>query len=127
MKERLNSKKGKYLKSLFFVAMFVSIAYMVGLIAEAKGIKLSYDMVKQQKTNWCWAASAENSVRYEMKNPRTQKSAVNKIKGTTRDAYPNVGGTLSDIKKGDNIGFITEDGRKGIMNIAGASDRKSVV
>ena len=99
MKERLNSKKGKYLKSLFFVAMFVSIAYMVGLIAEAKGIKLSYDMVKQQKTNWCWAASAENSVRYEMKNPRTQKSAVNKIKGTTRDAYPNVGGTLSDIKK----------------------------
>lgn len=49
MKERLNSKKGKYLKSLFFVAMFVSIAYMVGLIAEAKGIKLSYDMVKQQK------------------------------------------------------------------------------
>lgn len=56
MKERLNSKKGKYLKSLFFVAMFVSIAYMVGLIAEAKGIKLSYDMVKQQKTNWCWAA-----------------------------------------------------------------------
>ena len=67
MKERLNSKKGKYLKSLFFVAMFVSIAYMVGVIAEAKGIKLSYDMVKQQKTNWCWAASAENSVRYEMK------------------------------------------------------------
>lgn len=50
MKERLNSKKGKYLKSLFFVAMFVSIAYMVGVIAEAKGIKLSYDMVKQQKT-----------------------------------------------------------------------------
>ena len=45
---------------------------------------------QQEQTNWCWAASAENSVRYEMKNPRTQKSAVNKIKGTTRDAYPNV-------------------------------------
>ena len=27
------------------------------------------------------------------------------------------------VKKGDNIGFITEDGRKGIMNIAGASGR----
>ena len=28
-----------------------------------------------------------------------------------------------NLKKGDNIGFITEDGRKGIMNIAGASGR----
>lgn len=99
MKERSNSKKRKYLKSLLFVAMFTSITYMLGVLAEAKGIRLSYDMVKQEKTNWCWAASAENSVRYEMKNPRTQKSAVNKIKGTTKEAYPNVGGTLSDIKK----------------------------
>ena len=63
MKERLNSKKGKYLKSLFFVAMFVSIAYMVGLIAEAKGIKLSYDMVKQQKTNWCWVGGTLSDIK----------------------------------------------------------------
>lgn len=31
--------------------------------------------------------------------------------------------TKIQVKKGDNIGFITEDGRKGIMNIAGASGR----
>lgn len=99
MKEKLNSTKRKYLKSLLFAAMFMSIAYMGGVLAEAKGIKLSYNMVKQEKTNWCWAASAENSVRYEMSNPRTQKSAVNKLKGTSKNAYPNVGGTLSDIKK----------------------------
>ena len=71
MKERLNSKRES--EKFIFVAMFVSIAYMVGLIAEAKGIKLSYDMVKQQKTNWCWAASAENSVRYEMKKSENAK------------------------------------------------------
>lgn len=31
--------------------------------------------------------------------------------------------TKIQVKKGDNIGFITEDGRKGIMNIVGASGR----
>ena len=31
--------------------------------------------------------------------------------------------TKIQVKKGDNIGFITEDGRKGIMNIIGASGR----
>ena len=37
-----------------------------------------------------------------------------KIDGKNEEMY---------VKKGDNIGFITEDGRKGIMNIAGASGR----
>ena len=44
---------------------------------------------KQEKSNWCWVASARNSVHNEMDNHRTQKAAVMHIKGTLLNWYPN--------------------------------------
>lgn len=66
---------------------------------DAKKETLLVKYVKQQKSNWCWAASAENSVRYERKINRTQKDAVKKIKGWVLNTYPNIGGTTKDIKE----------------------------
>ena len=70
------------------------------IVSAASSKTLSYTMVKQDKTNWCWAASAENSVRGTYKYhlgstpSRDQWDAVEYIKGS----YVNSGGTIIEIK-----------------------------
>ena len=44
---------------------------LCSITAKAKKETLTANYVRQQKSNWCWAASAENSVRYERKTKRT--------------------------------------------------------
>lgn len=78
----------------FSMAAVISVSSIVH-VAEAYLIDKNY--VPQEKTNWCWAASAENSVRAVMKPAHTQKEAVKKIKGTAINPYPNKGGSLKEI------------------------------
>lgn len=92
--------KGKILKLAIGLFVFIFAISMTSVITEAESAKFfSYTQKKQAKDRWCWAASAENSVRWEMSITRDQYDAVKKIKGTPIiEPYPNVGGTLADIK-----------------------------
>lgn len=94
-------KKNSQVKRMCFVILLLSLicTSLYGVSVSAKKEELTAKYVKQQKDNWCWAASAENSVRYERKINRTQKDAVKKLKGWLLNPYPNIGGTAKDIKE----------------------------
>lgn len=65
---------------------------------------------KQEKSQWCWAASARNSVHNEMENHRTQKAAVMHIKGTLLNWYPNEPGDIFETAEAaEYISKGTED------------------
>ena len=93
----MNIKATKKLLCLF--VFMVLLGCFTTDISAVTGYRFIYDMVPQEKSNWCWAASAENAVRWEMKISRTQKDAVRKIKGTIFNQYPNEGGSLEEIVK----------------------------
>lgn len=62
--------------------------------------ELTAKWVKQQKSLWCWAASAENSALYEKKKlTRHQDDAVKEIYGTILVPYPNCTGGPPEVKK----------------------------
>ncbi|MBE5890172.1 MAG: hypothetical protein E7282_04290 [Lachnospiraceae bacterium] len=101
----------KRLKKLLclFVFLFV-LGSGATDISAVTGSYFSYDKVPQEKSMWCWAASAENAVQWEMKISRHQKDAVRKIKGSIFNKYPNVGGSLSDtVKAAEYISENKED------------------
>lgn len=52
--------------------------------------------VGQEKSKWCWAASAENAAKWEVSTTRTQRDAVKYLKGSLLNQYPDVTGTMSD-------------------------------
>ena len=54
--------------------------------------------VVQDKSNWCWAASAENAIIWEMSPELTQWDAVYQLKGYSGNPYPNVGGSIFDSR-----------------------------
>ena len=79
---------------LSLLTFFITGVYAAG------GILLSTEgFEKQEKSNWCWVASAHNSVHYETKLHRTQKAAVKHLKGTSTEPYPNLPGTVSEIEQ----------------------------
>ncbi len=96
-----------------FILILVIVLMLSGVV-EAKQLNDSW--VRQEKSNWCWAASAENSVLYERNITRHQKDAVKYIKGGILNPYPNVGGTAKDTKDAaqyisnytENYGYIEE-------------------
>lgn len=96
-----NENKGARSKRMYciIVLLFFVCVFLYSVSVSAKKEELSAKYVKQQKTNWCWAASAENSVRYERKIKRTQKDAVKKLKGWLLNPHPNIGGNAKDIKE----------------------------
>jgi hypothetical protein len=59
---------------------------------------LDVNRVTQAKTNWSWAATCEMIGTYQNTDSnRTQWDVVKQIKGSN---YPNVGGSVTDIKNG---------------------------
>ena len=60
------------------------------------GSGLYGNYVTRGKSNWCWAASAENINRWNNTPSLTQWSAVNYIKGTPSEPFPNVSGDEID-------------------------------
>lgn len=81
------------------------VAITADVISATSSQSLSYTMVNQAKTNWCWAASAENSARgsYQYRlaatPSRSQWDAVYHIKGNSSNQHPNVAGSISDIEE----------------------------
>lgn len=88
-------------KFISIITLTLSIfTFFVTAVYAAGGTMLSTEgFEKQEKSNWCWAASAFNSAQYETKLHRTQKSAVKHLKGTSSDPYPNLTGTISEIEQ----------------------------
>lgn len=98
------SKKRKvgirFMKYVLTVQLLMSIAVMSATVAEAAYKMITYTTVKQAKSNWCWAASAENSVRGSISGvTRTQEDAVREIKGTVNNPYPDTTGSLEDMDR----------------------------
>ena len=73
---------------------------------------LKVDIIKQEKTNWCWAACAEMAGRYICGYPflgigyRNQSNIVKHVKGST----DNLSGSLSDSVKGST--YAAKDTKK---------------
>ena len=58
---------------------------------------LNAGYVPQQKTSWCWVASAENACIAENHHSYNQYYAVQILKGSIDNQYPNVSGTIIDV------------------------------
>ena len=74
------------------------------------GSEINAGYVSQQKTKWCWAASAENACLAENHHAYNQYYAVQTLKGTIDDPYPNVNGTISDAANAVGVissGYLT--------------------
>ena len=57
---------------------------------------LSGNYVKQEKSNWCWVASAENACICTGNHDHNQYFAVYVLKGTHQNPYPNYTGSISE-------------------------------
>ncbi len=101
--------KRKVLKILIIIVAMTFSSFMV--CATDEGVMLACNgFEKQEKTKWCWVASARNSVHYETDNHRTQKAAVYHIKGSLLNWYPNETGTIYEIEEAaEYISKDTED------------------
>lgn len=80
--------------NIISIVLIVCGTFAIGL-GTAKAVRkfIEFDSVEQAKSNWCWAAAAENSVRGMMTPTRDQWDAVAYIKGSSNI---NEGGTLSE-------------------------------
>ena len=80
---------------IFLMGMqnYAAYAYIPSGVTSAY---ISGGYVPQQKTNWCWAASAENACIAENHHSYNQYYAVQTLKGTMENPYPNVSGTIID-------------------------------
>ena len=87
-------------KIVLRVGSLILIAILLTLSCFAEGMVFSVLKFElQEKTNWCWVASAINAVHHEMENPRSQYTVVRQIKGTATNWYPNEGGTIFEIEE----------------------------
>ena len=105
---------GNYQKSLRKVVHFMKksvkkqivviwlIACMIcgSITAYAAYTSLGVSLVRQAKSQWCWAACLEMSSRYLGYTDYDQWDIVKEVKGTSSEPYPNKAGTASDYKAG---------------------------
>ena len=82
----------KIKKTFLLIMICVLIIYSVSSASE---LLLSYTTVQQEKSMWCWAASAENAIRYFYSSPSHHREAVRFIKGNGV-SYPNFPGEAVD-------------------------------
>ncbi len=80
----------------FLVLSMVTVITISIVVSRVQATLIDKNFVPQEKTKWCWAASAENSVRAVRTPTHSQKEAVKKIKGTVINPYPNKGGTVQE-------------------------------
>ncbi len=83
-------------KSLKMLVALLLVCAIIISGVQAADVLLSYTTVTQEKSMWCWAASAENSVRYFYSFPNPHREAVRNIKGSSSIPYPDVPGDPSE-------------------------------
>lgn len=89
------------LKTKIAVIWVVACMMMFGSItAYAAYNSIGVNLVRQAKSNWCWAASLEMSATYLGYSSYDQWDIVKEVKGTSSNPYPNDQGSNSDYKAG---------------------------
>lgn len=91
-----------FLAIILLLVNAVSVTILAAIPPGVHSTALLATFIKQEKSLWCWAASAENAVRCELWEnlpERTQRDAVRYLKGTLFNSYPNVSGNFNDIKE----------------------------
>lgn len=92
------------MKRFLSVVLSILLAFNFALLVNAaipsdvSGTRLETEYLKQQKSNWCWAATAENAIIWEMSPTRDQADAVKKIKGSLLNPHPNESGTIYEMR-----------------------------
>lgn len=86
-------RKRNTTKLMFGLSCLVLIGTTTKVIA---GTYLYGNYVPQAKTNWCWAATAQNANIWEKNTERDQWSAVHQLKGSNTNPYPDAPGSLAD-------------------------------
>lgn len=87
-------------KLLAVTAVWLGAFIMINTVAYAAWNSIGVDLVRQAKSNWCWAASLEMSATYLGYNDYDQWDIVKHVKGTSSTPYPNDTGNTSDYKNG---------------------------
>ncbi len=97
----------KIAKVVISIVLLVSLL-VIPVYAEdyTFGFLSEYGFQQQKQSQWCWVACARNSVRFERTILRSQKSAVEKIKGDV----VNETGTINEIRRAaEYISYDNED------------------
>ena len=90
-------RKNNILKRCLLMLTSIAIMVLSYQDAEAATKVLSVSRVKQDKSNWCWAAASEMVGGYKVSGAPTQWQVVELIFG---NAYPNVGGSVDNMVSG---------------------------
>lgn len=93
----MNTKRNKAIVLLLLVSVFLSsmsLNAFAAIPAGTVGGRLFRNYVAQARSEWCWAASAENAILWEMTPTRDQWDAVRFIKGSADDSFPNESGSI---------------------------------
>ncbi|MCR5531577.1 MAG: hypothetical protein K6F26_06995 [Lachnospiraceae bacterium] len=99
-------KKGKILAVLMAGIISIVLTHTGAMAYIPPGVTSGYlyaSYTTQQKSNWCWVATAQNATIQEGCNIYDQYYAVYILKGATPDFYPNVPGTIGDAKSAAEI------------------------
>lgn len=87
-------------KVLLIITLILSINLLSSVAhANIQKYQLGIISIQQEKSNWCWAASAEMQGRWAYSNAtKTQWDIVRHLKGSWYYWYPNVGGSVNDTR-----------------------------
>ncbi len=94
-------------KVISILSVWLVAATMLATTAYAAWTTLGVDIIRQEKSNWCWAASLEMCATYLGYTDYDQWDIVREVKGTTSNPYPNNTGNASNYR--DGMEFATGD------------------
>lgn len=97
----------KSVKKQIAVIWIIACMFCGGITAYAAYSSLGVSLVRQAKSQWCWAACLEMSSHYLGYTDYDQWDIVKKVKGTKSNPYPNKAGGASDYNEG--MKFATKD------------------
>lgn len=107
------------------VTWLVTLLLLCGVTVQAAYQTLGVNLVRQAKSNWCWAACIEMSASYLGYTDHDQWDIVNHVKGTILDKYPNKQGSTSDYAEGMEYatdGSYTLTRSSGVISIDSLAD-----
>lgn len=87
-------------KMISILSVWAVAVTMLATTVHAAWITLGVDIIRQEKSQWCWAASLEMCATYLGYEEYDQWDIVKEVKGTASTPYPNLPGYPSDYRDG---------------------------
>lgn len=88
------------LKTQIAAVWAVALMLLSSITVYAAYTTINVDLVRQAKSNWCWAACLEMSAHYLGYTTYDQWDIVKEVKGTASNPYPDEPGGASAYKEG---------------------------